>query len=118
MARIHDGVLDSIACGGEHCPGEHLVGCGGAILVKVPDCSVHHGHAKGKSEMAESQAPLVAGGVAGLRGDESGNPVGFLRGGVVCNVLSNHGLEGFRMFQGQGVCHKAVGENRDELDID
>ena len=67
--------------------------------------------------MAESQASLVAGGVAGLRRDESGNPVGFLRGGVVRNILPDHGLEDSQLVQGQGVCHEAVGENWDELDV-
>ena len=68
--------------------------------------------------MAEAQASLVAGGVAGLRRDEPGNPVGFLRGGVVRNGLPNHGLEDSQLVQGQEVCHEAVGENRDELNID
>ena len=67
--------------------------------------------------MAESQASLVAGGVAGLRRDEAGNPVGFIWGGVVRNILPDHGLEGSKLVQGQGVCHEAVGENRDELDV-
>ena len=67
--------------------------------------------------MAESQASLVAGGVAGLRRDESGNPVGLLRAGVVRGVLPNNGLEDSQLVQGQAVCHEAVGENRDELDI-
>ena len=67
--------------------------------------------------MAESQTPLVAGVVARLRGDESGSPVCFLRGGVVRNILPDHGLEYSQLNQGQGVCHGAVGENRDELDV-
>ena len=33
------------------------------------------------------------------------------------NVLPNHGLEDFQFVQGQGVCHEAVAENRDELNI-
>ena len=67
--------------------------------------------------MAESQASLVAGGVAGFRRDESGNSVGFLRGGVSRNILPDHGLEGSQLVQGQGLCHEAVGEKRDELDV-
>ena len=67
--------------------------------------------------MAESQASLVAGGVGGLRRDESGNPVGFLWGGVLCNILSDHCLEDSQLVQGQGVCHEAAGENRDELNV-
>ena len=67
--------------------------------------------------MAEPQSSLVAGGVAGLRRDELGNPMGFLRGGVVRNILPDHGPEGSELFQGQGVCHEAVGENRNELDV-
>ena len=67
--------------------------------------------------MAEFQASLLVGGVAGLRRDESGNPVGLLRGGVVRNVLPDHGLEDSQLVQGQGVRHEAVGENRDEFDV-
>ena len=59
----------------------------------------------------------MAGGVAGLRRDESGNPVGFLQGGVVRNILPDHGLEDSQLVQGQGVCHEAVGENGDELGV-
>ena len=33
------------------------------------------------------------------------------------NILPDKGLEGSQHFQGQGVCHGAVGKNRDELDI-
>ena len=67
--------------------------------------------------MAESQAPLLARVVAGLRRDESRDPVGFPRGEVARNALPNHGLEDSQLVQGQGVCHEAVGENRDELNI-
>ena len=67
--------------------------------------------------MAESQASLVAGGVAGHWRDEARDPVGFTRGGVMQNILPDHGLEGSQLVQGQGVCHEAVGENRDDLDI-
>ena len=67
--------------------------------------------------MAESQASLVAGGVAGLRRDKAGNPVSFVRGGVMRNILRDHSLEGSQLVQGQGLCHEAVGKNRDELDI-
>ena len=59
----------------------------------------------------------MAGGVAVLRRDEAGNPVGLVRGGVMCNILPDHGLEGSQLVQGQGVCHEAVGKNRDELDV-
>ena len=67
--------------------------------------------------MAETQASLVAGGVAGLWRDKAGNPVGFIRGGVMRNILPDHGLEGSQLVQVQEVCHEAVGENRDELDV-
>ena len=33
------------------------------------------------------------------------------------NILPDHGLEGSQLVQGQGVCHEAVGKNRDELDV-
>ena len=33
------------------------------------------------------------------------------------NILPDHGLKGPQLVQGQGVCHEAVGKNRDELDV-
>ena len=59
----------------------------------------------------------MARGVAGLRGDEAGDPVGSVRGGVMRNIVPDHGLKGPQLVQGQGVCHEAVGKNRDELDV-
>ena len=35
----------------------------------------------------------------------------------MCNFLPDHGLAGSQLVQGQGVCHEAVGKNRDELDV-
>ena len=35
----------------------------------------------------------------------------------MCNIWPDHGLEGSQLVQGQGVCHEAVGKNRDELDV-
>ena len=35
----------------------------------------------------------------------------------MCNILPDHGLESPQLVQGQGVCHEAVGKNRDELDV-
>ena len=33
------------------------------------------------------------------------------------NILPDDGLEGSQLVQGQGVCHEAVGNNRNELDV-
>ena len=117
VASVHDGVFDWVACGGEHrFERDSFVEAGPSPLRYL--IAVFSGAMQMKKlKWRSPKPPWWQGGVAVLRRDEAENPVGLVRGGFVCNILPDHGLEGSEVVQGQGVCHEAVERNRDELDV-